>query len=66
VAVERIAREHHHIRRRIAGGVEHTGKTRRPVAAMQAGGVVMVQMQIGTMDDDEVFGGQRLKHDGAA
>ena len=66
VAVERIARQHHHVRPRIAGSVEHARNPRRPVAPMQASGVVMVQMQIGTMDDDDVFGGQRPKHDDAA
>ena len=54
VAFERIAGKQHDIGVEAARFFEHTAKAGRPVAAVDARRVVMVHMQVGAVNDDDV------------
>ena len=57
VVVERVAGEQHDIGVRVAGGGEHGGKAGRAVAVL--GGVLFViDVQVGTVDEDDVHWGR--------
>jgi hypothetical protein len=56
VAIEGIASEHYDVRVGSPGRVEHAGKPRRAIATMQACSVVMINMQVRTMNDHDVAG----------
>ena len=59
MAVESIAGEQHHVGCKIARRSEHAAETRGAVAAMEARGVIVVDVQVGAMNDDDVAGGRK-------
>ena len=58
MAIEGIAGEQHHIGGR-ARGSEHAGQARRAVAAMQPRRIVVIDMQVRTVNDDDIAGGRK-------
>ena len=54
IIVERIAGEQHDIGADRARGGQDAGKPRRAVAAVEARGVVVIDVQIGAVDDDDI------------
>jgi hypothetical protein len=59
VAIEGVAGEHHSVGTEMARGLKHAGEPGGAVAAMQPRGVVVIEVEIGAMDDREVAGGRR-------
>jgi hypothetical protein len=55
VAFERVTRKQHNIRTDRASRMKHTRQACSSVAAMEASGIIMVHMQVRTVDHDDVF-----------
>jgi hypothetical protein len=54
VAVEGVAGEQHDVGTDVAGGPQHAGEPRGAVAAMEPRRIVVVDVEIGTVNDDDV------------
>src|SRR5215831_6737234 len=61
VTIEGIAREHQNLRRRIARRLEDARKSGCPIAAMQSCSVIMVHVQVGAVNDHDVWR-RRIRH----
>ena len=62
MAIEGVARKHHHIRAGRAGRGEDAGEPGSAITSMQPGGVVMIYVQIGTVNDHDVPGRCGMRH----
>ena len=67
VAIEGVAGQHDDVRPGAAGCGQDPGEAGRPVAAVQPGGVVVIEVQIGTVNDHDIAGGRGsgMRHGGA-
>ena len=61
MAVESIAGEQHHVGCKSARRIEHAAEPRGAVAAVQPRGIIVIDVQVGAMNDDDVAGG-RVRH----
>ena len=59
--IESVAGENHHICAQTPGGPQHRGKTSGAITTMQPGRIVMIHMQIGTVNDDDVIIAQAIR-----
>jgi hypothetical protein len=59
VAIEGVARQHHDVRAGVTGRGQDTGEAGGAVAAVQPRGVVVIQVQIGAVDDHDIAGRRR-------
>ena len=59
MAVEGIAGEQHHVGCKIARRSEHAAEPRGAVAAVQPRGIVVIDVQVGAVNDDDVAGGRK-------
>ena len=59
VAIEGVAGQHHDVRAGVTGSGQDPGEAGRAVAAVQPGGVVVIQVQIGAVNDHDIAGRRR-------
>ncbi len=60
VVVERVAGEQHDIGLAVACAGQHGGQAGGAVAVMGVGDAVVIDMQVGTVDQDDVHGGRLM------
>ena len=56
VAIEGVTGQHHDVRIRVTGRGQDTGEAGGAVAAVQPRGVVVIQVQIGAVNDHDIAG----------
>ena len=61
MAIESIAGEHDNVGCRGAGSGQHAGQPGRAVTPMQPCSIVMIHVQVGAMDQDDIAG-RRKRH----
>jgi hypothetical protein len=59
VVIERIASEDYHVRAHAARRIEHASKSRGAVAAVKPCRVIVIDVQVRTVNDNDVANGRR-------
>jgi hypothetical protein len=57
MAIEGVAGQHHDVRAGRAGGAQDAGEPGGPIAPVQACGIVVIDVQVGAVNDHDVLGG---------